>query len=219
VVKAGDLVIRLDDSMQSTYLATVKAKADDDTALQQSEVRLDVANASLERNKPLFAQKLIKGDEWGQIQGAAKLAALDVDAAKQTLLQAGLEVNRAEAALDQTRIRAPADAVVVDVMVSAGEAAGNTPLASLAIIDPLKVELFVHAASYASWKVGAPIDLHGSQAPDAVLHAHVKSVDPVADAGTGVVRVQLELPNPDFKILAGQQCGLATATPPAPAAQ
>lgn len=210
-VKSGDLVIKLDDLMQASYLATVAAKADDDTQLQQAEVKLDIANASLERNKPLFAQKLIKGDEWGQIEGAAKLAALDVDAAKAALTQAKLEVARAQAALDQTRIRAPADAVVVDVMVAAGEAAGNSPLASLAIIDPLKVELFVHATSFAAWKVGAAVDLHGSQSPETLLHATVKSVDPVADAGTGVVRVQLQLPNPDLKILAGQQCAMADA--------
>ncbi len=214
-VKAGALVIKLDDSMQSTYLATVEAKADDDTALQQAQVKLDIANASVDRNKPLFAQKLIKGDEWGQIVGTAKLAAIDVQAAKAALAQAKLEVARAQAALDQTQIKSPADAVVVDVMVAAGEAAGNSPLASLAIIDPLKVELFVHAATYASWKVGAAVDLRGSQAPDVVLHATVKSVDPVADAGTGVVRVQLQLPNPDLKILAGQQCAMADA-PKAP---
>ena len=215
-VKAGDLLVRLDDTMQATYLATVKAKAEDDTGLQQAEVKLDIANASLARNKPLFNQKLIKGDEWDQITGTAKLDAIDVDAAKQALVQAQLEVARAQAAVDQTRIRAPADAVVIDVMVSAGEAAGTAPLASLAIIDPLKVELFVKAASYAQWKVGQTVDLRGSQAPETTLNARVKSVDPVADAGTGVVRVQLELPNPGLKILAGQQCGLGNATAPSP---
>ena len=50
--------------------------------------------------------------------------------------------------------------------------------------------------------------LRGGQAPESLLEAQVKAVDPVADAGTGILRVQLELPNPDFAILAGQQCQL-----------
>lgn len=210
-VHAGDLLVRLDDATQASYLATVKARAADDSQLRQAQVRLEIANASVERNRPVFEKKLLKGDEWDQINGSRQLAEIETEAAKHALEFARLEVVRAEAALAQTRIYAPADAVVMDVNVSVGEAAGNTPLASLAVIDPLKVELFVAAQDYASWQAGQPVTLRGSQAPTVDLNATVKAVDPVADAGTGILRVQLELPNPQLQILAGQQCQLASA--------
>ena len=207
-VAAGELVIRLDDSIQAAYLATVKAKAADDSQLRQAEVRLEIANASVERNRSIFEKGLLKGDDWDQIQGASRLAAIEAEAARQALALARLEVVRAEAALGQTRVHAPTDAVVMDVLVSVGEAAGASPLAVLAVIDPLKVELFVGADTYSSWQAGQQVTLRGGQAPESLLEAQVKAVDPVADAGTGILRVQLELPNPDFAILAGQQCQL-----------
>jgi membrane fusion protein (multidrug efflux system) len=212
-VKAGDLVVRLDDVTQAAYLETVKAKAQDDTQLRQAEVRLEIARASVDRNRPVFEKRLLRGDEWDQIIGTGRLAEIEADAARHALDQARLEVARAEAALAQTRVYAPVDAVVLDIAVSVGEAAGNSPLASLAVIDPLKVELFVGASSYADWTPGQTVSLHGSQSPEKQLQAVVKTVDPVADAGTGILRVQLELPNPEFAILAGQQCELDLQPP------
>ena len=210
-VKAGQLLVRLDNATQNAYLATVKAKAADDSQLKQAEVRLEIAKSSVARNKPIFEKKLLKGDEWDQIVGTSQLAEIETEAARHALELAALEVARAEAAIAQTRIYSPHDGVVMDINVSVGEAAGNAPLATLAVIDPLKVELFVASQSYGAWKAGQKVSLNGSNAPGTRLEAVVKAVDPVADAGTGILRVQLELPNPDFAILAGQQCQIVTA--------
>ena len=58
-VKAGQLLVRLDDATQNAYLATVKAKAADDSQLKQAEVRLEIAKSSVARNKPIFEKKLL----------------------------------------------------------------------------------------------------------------------------------------------------------------
>lgn len=212
-VAKGDLIIRLDDSVQRAYYETVEARAADHSQLEQARVRRDIAHASVERNRSLFEQKLIQGDAWDQIQGASALADIDVMAAENALHLAELEVARAAAALEQTRIFAPTDAMVLDVPVSVGEAAGTGPLANLAVVDPLRIELFVGVESYAAWQVGAKILVRGSQAPEQPLEATVVAVDSVADAGTGVLRVLLEVPNPDRAILAGQQCTLDAVSP------
>ncbi|RUT30257.1 efflux RND transporter periplasmic adaptor subunit [Arsenicitalea aurantiaca] len=213
-VAEGQLLVQLNDALQRAYLATVSARAGDESALRQAQVRVNFTQSAVERNRPLFNAKLMTADEWEQVLGSHEIALIEVEAARAALDQARLEVDRAEVALAQTRITAPADAVVLERLSSVGEAAGGEPVMRLVVIDRLRVELFVSAESHQRWTNGRTVEILARFPSEARHTATVTAVDPVSDAGTGILRVQLALDNSDRQILAGQQCGLAETAAP-----
>ncbi len=209
VVQAGELLVRLNDDVQQAYYDTMKARAEDSTAVQQAQIRMDVAGASLDRNRALFERQQVTADQWDQIRGAYEVAVVELEAARAARHLAQLEVARAETAIRQTQVRAPSEAVVLARSVAVGERIGVDPLLKLAVIKKLRVEVFARAASYAAWIVGDTVQLVIQHPAPRRIEARIRAVDPVSDAGTGVVGVQMEVDNADVAILAGQQCGLA----------
>lgn len=208
-VEEGQLVVRLNDSVQRAYLATVQARAENTTVVEQADIRLAIAQSTLERNRVLFERQQITGDEWDRIRGTYEISVVELEAAREELRQAELEVRRAEVALEQTRVYAPSDAVVLQRLVSVGERTSPEPLLELAVIDRLRVEIFARAGSYGAWQTGHTIRLAVQFPEPAEVEARVRTVNPVSDAATGVIGVQLEVDNADGRILAGQQCRLA----------
>lgn len=208
-VQEGQLVVRLNDTVQRAYLATVEARAENMTTIEQAEIRLAIAESALERNRTLFERQQITGDEWDRIRGTFEISQVELEAAREEVRQAELEVRRAEVALEQTRVYAPSDAVVLQRLVAVGERTSPEPLLELAVIDSLRVEIFARAASYNAWRIGHAVKLV-VQFPEAVeIEGRVRTVNPVSDAATGVIGIQLEVDNADRAILAGQQCRLA----------
>ncbi|KKB08615.1 efflux RND transporter periplasmic adaptor subunit [Devosia chinhatensis] len=205
-IAAGDLLIQLDDSIQRSYLELMQARANDASGVELAEIRLQIAQSGYERNRALFERQQLTGDDWDRIRGTYELAVVELRQAQNAALQASLELARAKAAHAQTQIVAPADAVVVQRLVSVGEAAGAEPLLELAVTDRLRVEVFARAQSYARWTPGEAVNLAVQLPEPAVLAADVRTINTVSDAGTGVVGVLLELDNAAGAILPGQSC-------------
>ena len=207
-VKSGQLLIQLDDRIQRSYLDLIKARAEDRSGLELANIRLDVARTSYERNQPLFERQQITGDDWDRIRGTYEMAVVEVQQAENAAAQARLELERAKAALSQTRILAPTDAVVVERHVAVGEAAGMEPLLELAVIERLRAEIFARAETYPLWSQGQVVPLGVDLPQPARIEAEVRTVNSVSDVGTGVIGVLLEIPNADHAILPGQQCSI-----------
>jgi len=208
-VVAGDLLVQLDDSIQRSYLNLMQARADDSSGIELAEIRLQVAQSGFERNKALFERQQLTGDDWDRIRGTYELAVVEMRQAQNAALQANLELARAKAAHAQTQIFAPADAMVVQRLVSVGEAAAAEPLFELAVTDRLRVEVFARAQSYSRWANGEDVRLAVQLPEPSVFEAKVRTTNTVSDAGTGVVGVLLELDNAGGSILPGQSCQIA----------
>ena len=82
----------------------------------------------------------------------------------------------------------------------------QTPILTIAEINPLYVELVVNAAQYPFFRVGMTAALHPSAPVGGVYSASVDVVDPVIDTGSNTFRVRLILPNPKNAIPAGVRC-------------
>lgn len=118
------------------------------------------------------------------------------------------EIGLAEATerLEMRTIRSPINGVVVQRLHSPGELVQETPIVTLAQIEPLNVEVVLPVAMLGRVVVGdvamiRPADPVGGEYP-----AEVVIVDSVVDAASGTFGVRLELPNPDAGLPAGLQC-------------
>jgi multidrug efflux pump subunit AcrA (membrane-fusion protein) len=125
---------------------------------------------------------------------------------------AQLDVAQAEALLRQRALVSPVDGVVMERLLRPGEFRHDqSPVFTLAQVDPLRVEVFVPAAYHGQIRAG----MIGQVVPDlpgaAAVTATVVVVDPVMDAASATFGVRLVLANPERTLPAGIRCAIRFA--------
>jgi membrane fusion protein (multidrug efflux system) len=178
-VKAGDLLVELDDSVQRAGVALKRA--------QES-----FGERRLSRNKPLFEKDLLSEGERDEIRTQAEVARL--------------ERIQAETLLEQRFVRAPFNGVVMERHVAPGDRVHQEKMIRLARIDPLNVELIVPARMMRVLNPGMKARVANPDFIADPVWASVEIIDRVVDPASGTIGVRLILPNPAGRIPAGIPC-------------
>jgi RND family efflux transporter MFP subunit len=202
-------------------LATLKAdveRASADVAKSRAQAEADVlaaiANRDYNRQRLVRAEELVKKNfVSGQALDQAKAEA---DVAEQRLAQAreqkriwDREFEMARAQLALRSLTSPISGIVVDRYLNPGERVEDRAVMKIAAINPLRVEVFLPAASYREIKPGMSAKVY-PELPDAGEHsAKVVLVDRVIDPASNTFRARLELPNPNNALPAGLRCKVA----------
>lgn len=132
------------------------------------------------------------------------VAAQRVDSLESGLEIAEAQLEAARAQLDQGRIRAPFAADVVGRLAEPGAWANpGVPVLHLAELDPIRVVAQVPDQVRPLVRVGAQARVF-AQGLGAPRVGEVAQVSPVVDPKTGLFRVEIDLPNPDRRLAAGQ---------------
>ena len=167
-VKAGDIVMRLDDRM---------AKA----ASEKAQHALAFAQQVVARQEKL---KAVDGTSERVIQEA-----------QQQVAAARTEVASAEAALAQVQLASPLDGVVTQINVSPGQAVdSNTVVAVIVDLNRLVATANVPATEAALLKNGQPAELFVENADQPAATGSVSFVSPSVDPKTGAALVRVALP-------------------------
>ena len=151
-VKAGDVLLRLDDAKQKSELDYAERQLEVARARgTKACVAADRAKRELERNEPLARESVVSADRLDELRTIHELAVADctVASSEVRLAEAAVEVARAE--LEKTILRAPFDAIVADVSIELGEWA--TPSVPLVAAPDL-----IDAIDPSSLYVSAPMD-------------------------------------------------------------
>jgi RND family efflux transporter MFP subunit len=210
VVRRGQVLARLEASVETATLALARARAESGAEIEARRARLDQTRSELARAASLHDRNVISTQRVEELRANAQIAASELALAELNRRLAALEVGRAEALLEQRVLRSPVDGVVTARNLGPGEYVHfDNHILSVASLDPLHVEAFL------------PVRLHGqvrpgSRAivrPDAPVGGeHVAEagvVDEVFDAASGTFGVRLTLANPDRAIPGGLRCRLS----------
>ena len=167
-VKAGDIVLRLDDRM---------AKA----AMEKAQHAL------------AFAQQVAaRQDRLKAIDGTSERV---IQEAQQQVAAAQSEVASARAALAQVQLASPLDGVVAQINVSPGQAVDpNMVVAVIVDLNRLVATASVPAAEAALLKQGQPAELFIASADQPAATGSVSFVSPSVDPKTGAALVRVALP-------------------------
>ncbi|MBW2704188.1 MAG: efflux RND transporter periplasmic adaptor subunit [Deltaproteobacteria bacterium] len=168
-VKAGQALLELDAGTLRARMRLSKANLKvGESAQRTTQVRKAAAARSLARNKKLAAKGAMATGTLERFQAEFDFASEAVQAslANMEQLKAALDVTRA--ALAETRIKAPFDALVSQVHVELGEAVNPaTPLIDLVDDSSIRVEAPVDEADVGRLKLGMPVrvqtDVHANK--------------------------------------------------------
>jgi RND family efflux transporter MFP subunit len=202
-------------------LATLKAdveRAATDVAKSRAQADADVQAALA--NRDYNRQRLVRAEELVKKNFIAKQALdqskTEADVAEQRLAQAreqkhiwDREYEMARAQLNLRSLISPLNGVVVERYLHPGERVEDRAVLKIAALNPLRVEVFMPAASYREVKPGMIAKVY-PELPDAGEYsAKVILVDRIIDPASNTFRVRLELPNPGNALPAGLRCKAA----------
>lgn len=177
-VKAGDLLVSLDDAIARAELA-------------QARANLDLADKSFERTQMLFKR------------GASNAQTLDE--AQSQLQAARASLALAQARLDKTQIRAPYDGVLGLRLVSVGDylSAGDD-IVNLEVLDPLKVDFRIPQKAVSQVRLGQAIELSLDAYPGERFRGEIIALNPRLDEVGRSQALRAQVANADQRLKPGQ---------------
>ncbi len=135
-VKKGEMLCRINPEIYLSNLERMTASVYSSRAnlettrqrLKQALSQLEKAELNFQRNKQLYADKVISASEFETVKSAYEVAQAEVESARQSVKSAEFGVNSAEAALKEARenlnkttIYAPVDGTISRLNVTRGE--------------------------------------------------------------------------------------------------
>jgi membrane fusion protein (multidrug efflux system) len=175
-VKAGDLLVELDTSIEVAQLHAAEARA-------------NLARVNLERAKELWAQKANSKSEY--------------DAAEATARQAQADVAALEALIAKKQVRAPFDGRVGIRLVNTGQfVARGRALLPLQKLDPIFANFNVPQRQLPDLAMGQTVFVK-IDAFEKPFEGRVTAINSEIDAATRNISVQATLANPNEVLRAG----------------
>ncbi|RLA00193.1 MAG: hemolysin D [Gammaproteobacteria bacterium] len=183
-----------------------KAQAEFNAANARKKAAID----SYERLKPLLRKKLISPDDLEKSQSLADSAKAETEAVRQMfiLLKAGprkediaiakavlasseATVQLAKQKLNDANLYAPADGVIRNRILEPGDMAfPQTPVMTLAFIDPVWVRAYLPEPALGKIKPGSAATIHTDSFPDKIYQGWVGYISPTAEFTPKVVQTE-----------------------------
>lgn len=209
-VKAGDILMRIDEEPLKATLARVEAdRAGAVARLQQAQQQLD-------RAKKLVADKIVSQQAFDDAESALSVATAQQAAADAALINAKLDLGHATITAPIAGRIGRIQATVGNVVQASGVAQG-TLLATLVSVDPLYAVFDIDEGTWqrigTSLRASADAGGTGAGAVPVTLalpgedgFPHVGTVtfvDNQIDSASGSIRVRATVPNPKHALTAG----------------
>jgi len=203
-VRAGDLLLRINDALQRAQLALAEDEHRASLA-QRDQACLGAERAAreLERTRRLGEQGIVSTDLLDQVESQALATEATCRAARAAAERAASAVALARAELEKTVLRAPFDGIVADVFIEEGEWTSPSPSAMPIppVLDLIDLEnLYVSApmdeVDSARIAVGQPARVTVDSYPGQEFAAHVVEVAPYVEdrlEENRTVEIEIEL--------------------------
>jgi membrane fusion protein (multidrug efflux system) len=187
VVKAGQVLVELDNGVERAQLATAQA-------------RLELAGQNLERTRALFQG------------GGVSKSQLDND--ESTVKGAVAEIAGLQAQIDRKIVRAAFSGRVGLSMINLGQyLSPGTTIATLEALDSVFVDFTLPQQALHSVQVGQSVhlDIRGAEGPG--VDGKIAAIDPAVDPNSRAVRIRATVDNSEQKLRPGMFANVTVLTP------
>ncbi|HNX27215.1 MAG TPA: efflux RND transporter periplasmic adaptor subunit [Phycisphaerae bacterium] len=196
-VKKGQVLARLEDSVEQTRQAQLQAQAENTIKIKAAAAQLDQKKVDLERTKAAAKDGAATELEMEY----ARLDVLTQELTKQieefNNSQDKLKNKEMKSQVDRMKIVSPCDGIIETRFVEKGQAVdSNTQAIRVVNIDPLWVDVPLSVNSTMSLKIGGKMKVRYLNAPAEVCQAEILNVASTVDPASDTRLVRLEIPNP-----------------------
>ncbi len=207
IVEAGQVVARLDDTMESIALDLARLEAERDIELRSRIEAAAFRTSEASRIENLATRKLTPQIEKERADMEQKLAAFGVRAAEMDQKVARIRLRMAQAALDRRTIRSSVSGVVIETSAAPGEYVNEqSTILTIVQLDVLNVEVFLPTAQFGLTTEGEIATVMPEAPIGGEYPATVETIDRMYDAASGTFGVRLKIRNDDYQLPAGLRC-------------
>jgi len=189
-VKAGDVLLQLDDSTQRADLATYQAQA-------------RLASANLKRTQELASKQYSSKQSVDQLQSE--------------LDQARAGIAKSQAVIDHMVVKAPFNGTLGIREVNLGQyLAPGTAVVTLTDLETLYVDFTLPEQNRAALSIEQPVEFRVDAFPDRVFRGEIFAIDPQVDPNMRAVKVRAAVANTDHTLQPGMYARLRVILPSQP---
>ena len=211
IVRAGEVIARLDPSLFGTQVEQskanlIRAQAD----VERLTIAVDAAETKLARAEGLSARSLIPASELEAAQVETRLAEAQLRSSRAQMTQAEASLNQANVNLEHTIITSPIDGIVISRSVDVGQtvaASMQAPILFLLAADltKMKVNANIDESDVGRIRPGQIVTFRVDAYPDSEFEGLVSQVrlEPIVVENVVTYATQIDVPNPDLKLKPG----------------
>jgi HlyD family secretion protein len=210
VVRAGQVVARLDSVLAETDLSLAQSKvAAAEAGANAIAAELRDAERIFGRAQSLSQKNIVSEAELTKAEARVGILRAQLGQAQANLQTARLDTERSAKVLDKHGIRAPFDGIVVERSAQPGEvisplSAGGftrTGICTIVDMDSIEIEVDVNEAFIGRVRPGGAIAAVLDAYPDWTIPAAVIAVVPTANREKATVKVRIGLKQKDPRVL------------------
>ena len=159
---------------------------------------------NLERSKSLFDRQLLPRQSLDDAEARSSAADAQLDLARAQFSQAQARLDELRINLDNTSITSPVNGFVGKRNVDPGAWASNqTPVVSVVDISSVRLVANVVEKDLRLVNVGDPARVEVDAFPGETFAGRIARVAPVLDPATRTAEIEIEVPNPGFRLKPG----------------
>jgi membrane fusion protein, multidrug efflux system len=191
------------EAAQQVSLATIR----------QREADLTLAATSVERSRSLFEQQLLPQQTLDDNEARYQAATAQLDLARAQANQSKARLDELRITLANTEIVSPVDGFVARRLADPGAfVSQNAPIAD--VVDITRVRLVVNVVERDLREVarGDEAAVQVDAYPGESFRGRIARVAPVLDPATRTAPIEIEIPNPDFRLKPGMYARVGITT-------
>jgi RND family efflux transporter MFP subunit len=204
-VRRGQLLAKIEDREIQEQVRQAEASHEVARAtIRQRQADLTLAQTNLERNKNLLDRELLPRQTYDDTEARHQAALAQLDLARAQFEQAKSRLDELRINLSNTNILSPVDGFVGKRYLDPGATVGpNAPVAS--VVDIRSVRMVANLVEKDTKRIvaGTPAEVEVDAFPGEKFTGKVSRVAPVFDPATRTAEMEIEVPNPGFRLKPG----------------
>jgi RND family efflux transporter MFP subunit len=198
IAKVEDREIREQVRQQEAAFKVAEA------TIRQREADLKLAQTNLDRNRSLLDRQLLPQQTFDDTEARYQAALAQVDLAKAQFEQTKARLEELRINLANTVISSPVNGFIGKRYLDPGAAVSpNAPVASVVAIQTVRMVVNVVEKDVKRLSVGMPAQVQVDAFPNEQFVGKVARIAPVFDPQTRTAEMEIEVPNPGFRLKPG----------------
>lgn len=206
-VKEGQVLAELDSRMEKVQNSIARASAANDLGVRSAESLVQLRQNRVDRLTTLVEANANSSFELEEANSSLELAKQELELRKFEQEIRGLELRMSDLRMDFHQVISPMDGVVTQEIRSVGQYVDqNTPLYTIAKINPLKVKAILPVEFYDFVKKGEVAYVVPEEPFSNEYQGEVAATDWIFEAASGTFSTEVTLANEEYEIPAGHRC-------------
>ena len=181
--------------------------------IRQREADLKFAQTNLDRSKNLFDRQLLPRQSMDDAEARSQAAVAQLDLARAQVMQSKARLEELRVILANTLIVSPVDGFVARRAADQGAyVSPNAPVVDVVDINQVRLVAAVVEKDLRRIRDGQEADVEVDAYPGETFKGRIARVAPVLDPTTRTATIEVEIPNPGYRLKPGMYAKVSVTT-------